>query len=340
MKKLNESYMKERIMSTPIFVDGVLSQKDIINSEISSLEILAGMIKGRQLEFFSSNNNENDFENVLNSLDNFKNNLNKSLMRLNNEKEFFNKKVLIFYFYIYQNEERIKEVEDKVEKNYEQFEQLENLNFSIQNEIKKIDYLSNKTKDRIYFLRTIEFFQEEKREFFISNNKGVQDVENFLKNEIIRLKKYDKELKEKIKIDEDELKELKFKVDRYQKICQSQKFDKKYISTTEVIEEELTQNNQISQTFNTKDNQEKCKENDEISNIPKGLRRRTKSANSFEKILENNEYMNKVDNIVLKQKRRLTINNINKKRMSLPKIKIYKSKSINLEHCNLIKLIN
>jgi hypothetical protein len=101
MKKLNESYMKERIMSTPIFVDGVLSQKDIINSEISSLEILAGMIKGRQLEFFSSNNNENDFENVLNSLDNFKNNLNKSLMRLNNEKEFFNKKVLIFYFYIY-----------------------------------------------------------------------------------------------------------------------------------------------------------------------------------------------------------------------------------------------
>jgi hypothetical protein len=88
-------------MSTPIFVDGVLSQKDIINSEISSLEILAGMIKGRQLEFFSSNNNENDFENVLNSLDNFKNNLNKSLMRLNNEKEFFNKKVLIFYFYIY-----------------------------------------------------------------------------------------------------------------------------------------------------------------------------------------------------------------------------------------------
>jgi hypothetical protein len=101
MKKLNESYMKERIMSTPIFVDGVLSQKDIINSEISSLEILAGMIKGRQLEFFSSNNNENDFENVLNSLDNFKNNLNKSLIRLNNEKEFFNKKVLIFYFYIY-----------------------------------------------------------------------------------------------------------------------------------------------------------------------------------------------------------------------------------------------
>ena len=174
MKKLNESYMKERIMSTPIFVDGVLSQKDIINSEISSLEILAGMIKGRQLEFFSSNNNENDFENVLNSLDNFKNNLNKSLMRLNNEKEFFNKKVLIFYFYIYQNEERIKEVEDKVEKNYEQFEQLENLNFSIQNEIQKIDYLSNKTKDRIYFLKRIEFFQEETREYFITNNKDIK----------------------------------------------------------------------------------------------------------------------------------------------------------------------
>ncbi len=141
-------------------------------------------------------------------------------------------------------------------------------------------------------------------------------------------------------MDKNELLELEYKVDRYQKICQSQKFDKKYISTTDVIEEELTQNNQISQTFNTKDNQEKYKENDEISNIPKGLRRRTKSANSFEKILENNEYMNKVDNIVLKQKRRLTINNINKKRMSLPKIKIYKSKSINLEHCNLIKLIN
>jgi hypothetical protein len=100
MKKLNESYIKERIMSSPIFDVGVFSQKDIINSEISSLEILAGMIKGRQLEFFSSNNEENDFENVSKSLDNFKNILTKSLKRLNNERDFFNTKVLIFYFYI------------------------------------------------------------------------------------------------------------------------------------------------------------------------------------------------------------------------------------------------
>ncbi len=101
MKKLNESYIKERLISTPIFDNGVDSQKEIINSEISSLEILAGMIKGRQLEFFSSDNNENDFENVSHSLDNFKNNLIKSLKRLNNEKEFLNKKVLIFFIFIF-----------------------------------------------------------------------------------------------------------------------------------------------------------------------------------------------------------------------------------------------
>lgn len=335
MKKLNESYIKERIMSSPIFDVGVFSQKDIINSEISSLEILAGMIKGRQLEFFSSNNEENDFENVSKSLDNFKNILTKSLKRLNNERDFFNTKVLIFYFYISQNEENIKEIEDKVEKNYDELEQLENLNFSIQNEIQKIDYLSNKTKDRIYFLKRIEFFQEETREYFITNNKDIIDIEKYLKNELIRLKQHDKELKEKIKMDNNELIELQFKIDRYKTICQNQKFDKKYISTDDVIEEELTQTNQISYVINSKDNQDNHKENNEINSIPKGLRKRSKSSNSFDKIFENNECINKIDNKILKQNRRFSVNNINKKRISLPKTQLNKSKSINLDYCNI-----
>ena len=147
-------------------------------------------------------------------------------------------------------------------------------------------------------------------------------------------------MKEKIEMDKNELLELEYKVDRYQKICQSRKFDKKYISTNDVIEEELTQNNQISYNFNTNDNQEIHKENNEINNIPKGLKRRTKSSNSFDKALENNEYNNILDNVILKHKRSLSINNINKKRISLPKIKLNKSKSINLEHCNLIPLDN
>ena len=94
MKQENEKQKKRKNNSSPnLFEEGIFNQNDIINSEISYLEVLSGMVKARQLEFLSSNEDENDFEKIINSLESFKNILNKCIERSHKEKIFINSKV-------------------------------------------------------------------------------------------------------------------------------------------------------------------------------------------------------------------------------------------------------
>jgi len=73
--------------------------EDILNHELISLDALSKIIKSYQMEFLSSKN-ENDYDFIINSLNNFKNNLYHSLLCQVEERNFILTKVN-FIFFIY-----------------------------------------------------------------------------------------------------------------------------------------------------------------------------------------------------------------------------------------------
>lgn len=116
------------------------------------------------------------------------------------------------------------------------------LNFLIINKIEEIDFLVKHTKKKIFNLKTFAFLGEESRELYFQSEDLNQEFEtnrNKFKNmynQAIRIRAINRE----------ELDFLKYQIKKTREICESRNFRKKYINTTDIIEEDDRDNKDIS----------------------------------------------------------------------------------------------
>ena len=159
-------------------------------SQKSSLELILTLVKNNQLEYFSANNRKNKIKKILSS---FKNNLNSllkkknkeySLLRTENEntKNELQKQ-------IFKDTENYEEEKNEVKENSycNETEQLKNLNFGIENEIKNIDFLINQKNKMNSNIKSTSL----NKEIFYShkNHKNVSEVSDIFNNDINQIKK-------------------------------------------------------------------------------------------------------------------------------------------------------
>ena len=168
------------------------SKIDIIDSFVSqksSLELVLNMIKNNQLEYFSANNQKNKIKKILAS---FKENLNSILRKKNKEYNNLrneNESIKIeLQKKVFKDTENFEEDQNKEKENvYNETEQLKNLNFEIENEIKNIDFLI-KQKNKIN--SNIKSTSINKEIFYnYKNKKNVSEVSDILTNDIEIIKK-------------------------------------------------------------------------------------------------------------------------------------------------------
>ncbi len=221
------------------------TKTEIINSELFSLKILQKIIKSYQIDFFSKNkeNNKNDYEYVIESLFNFKNILNNSLKIQNEEKQFFITKVNL-YFISKQNKENLKIFDNQLKnEKINEIEEIKNLNFTIKNEIEKVNYINSQIKEEINFIKKIdEYIEEEINEIYCHNKNEISIAQNELKFQLQSLKNKYNEILFRVNIKEKEINGLNSDIDKIKNILLNEKFDKKYIDTENIIEEESSEN--------------------------------------------------------------------------------------------------
>ena len=119
-----------------------------------------------------------------------------------------------------------------------EIEQLKNLNFISENEIKKIDSFIKRKRDKIKELKKIELIQEDKKDILLTSNKDINNIETELNIKLFELRQKLDELKFIEQQDQTELNFLSKSIKKYNDIFYNEKYDKKYIDTEQVIEEE------------------------------------------------------------------------------------------------------
>lgn len=207
-------------------------------SEKSSLELILRLVKNYQLEYFSANNRKNKIKKILTS---FKDNLNSILKKKNKDYNLLRT----------ENENTKKELQKKVFKDTESFEedinkekeysycneteQLKNLNFGIENEIKNIDLLISQKNKMNSSIKSTSLNQE----IFYSykNSKNISEVSDILNNDIDQIKKkHNNALNEK----EKKKREINFLLNKIELIKEA--FDDKFNNS--IVQEEYVENTQ------------------------------------------------------------------------------------------------
>ena len=107
-----------------------------------------------------------------------------------------------------------------------------------ENEIKKIESYIKRIKDKLLEYKKGEIIQEEKKDIYLTSNNDIFIIENELNMKIIELKEKLDELKLIENQNEEEKEFLLNKIKKYCNILTNGKFDKKYIDTEDIIEED------------------------------------------------------------------------------------------------------
>lgn len=227
------------------------NEEQILFSHKSTLETLLNIIKNFQLEYLlrmSDNKNKNQItkEMIISLKDNLNLMLNEKNKKLNYliNKNGINKKTVQNLLFPNIEETKIIKYNLSLEqKNSFVLEkiQLELINFQIQNEIEKTNFLTEHKAQTISYIRSIPFFFEVNQEIFCYNNYGnLSKVSEFL-NEIIRRVRKDfiNVVKEKMK-KEIELNGILIQTNYIKDRIEDIKLNgcKKYIETEDIIQEE------------------------------------------------------------------------------------------------------
>ena len=234
-----------KAQSSPIFMD--VKRIDIFHNQKTSLESLSNLIKYHQVNFFSISLEKNESDNIIETLLSLKNSLINSLNNQTQQRNDLLKKVKKNYYFIFQNENYFIDKKDINNINFE-ISQLKNLNFTIENELLKIDFLIKYTKDKIHEYKKIDFIREEKRDIYLNSKNEIYQVEKQLNMKLLNLKK---QLEEMIIQEEQDLSHIEIlneKFNKYKEIYINGKYGNKYINVSEIIEED--KNEDITKSFN------------------------------------------------------------------------------------------
>ena len=215
-----------KAQSSPIFMD--VKRIDIFHNQKTSLESLSNLIKYHQVNFFSISLEKNESDNIIETLLSLKNSLINSLNNQTQQRNDLLKKVKKNYYFIFQNENYFIDKKDINNINFE-ISQLKNLNFTIENELLKIDFLIKYTKDKIHEYKKIDFIREEKRDIYLNSKNEIYQVEKQLNMKLLNLKK---QLEEMIIQEEQDLSHIEIlneKFNKYKEIYINGKYGNKYI---------------------------------------------------------------------------------------------------------------
>jgi len=127
--------------------------------------------------------------------------------------------------------------------------QLQNLNFIIENEIKKINYFIKYSKEKINELKKIDFIFEEERDIILSSKNEINLVESQLNIKLLELRKIlnilisqEVDIKKKIESSNKKIKEGK-------ELINNGRNNKKYINSIDIIDEDKNEDFTKSSNF-------------------------------------------------------------------------------------------
>ena len=215
-------------------------QEPILFNHKSSLEVLLKMLKNFQIDYLSLRVKKLGTKQMLLSLkDNLNSMLNgkiKKLKKLKNETEVKKKKAQKM---LYPSSKEAKK--NIVTSNWIEKDQLQLLNFQIENEISKTDYFIEKKSQIIKNFKSEVFYFEENREiFYYTNYENYKYISLFLGNIIKQVKKeFLCKVQEKTK-NEKEIIQLSEQINSLKITMEDMHLEgpKKYIETDEIIQED------------------------------------------------------------------------------------------------------
>ena len=215
-------------------------QEPILFNHKSSLEVLLKMLKNFQIDYLSLRVKKLGTKQMLLSLkDNLNSMLNgkiKKLKKLKNETEVKKKKAQKM---LYPSSKEAKK--NNVTSNWIEKDQLQLLNFQIENEISKTDYFIEKKSQIIKNFKSEVFYFEENREkFYYTNCENYKYISLFLGNIIKQVKKeFLCKVQEKTK-NEKEIIQLSEQINSLKITMEDMHLEgpKKYIDTDEIIQED------------------------------------------------------------------------------------------------------
>ena len=206
--------------------------------EKDSLESIANIIKQYQLEYFTSNNEKGSSEKKREILISILKVIQKDLIfqvkEQNKKKEDIYNKVKIYIIYY-----------SKLFSSNKEVEQLKELNFLIINKIDELDFLIKTIKQKIFSMKSFSFLGEDSRERYFINNQDLNEEFSERRNQI---KEYQSQAMRLRTLQKEELDYLRTQIIKTKDICESKNFRKKYINTTDIIEEDDRDNKDITES--------------------------------------------------------------------------------------------
>ena len=248
-KEINYIFDQRLILSQrdPLLKNSLFSKaspddkkEPILFNHKSSLEVLLKMLKNFQIDYLSLRVKKLGTKQMLLSLkDNLNSMLNgkiKKLKKLKNETEVKKKKAQKM---LYPSSKEAKK--NIVTSNWIEKDQLQLLNFQIENEISKTDYFIEKKSQIIKNFKSEVFYFEENREiFYYTNYENYKYISLFLGNIIKQVKKeFLCKVQEKTK-NEKEIIQLSEQINSLKITMEDMHLEgpKKYIDTDEIIQED------------------------------------------------------------------------------------------------------
>ena len=206
--------------------------------EKDSLESIANIIKQYQLEYFTSNNEKGTSEKKREILFTILRSIQKDLIfqlkEHNKKKEEIYNKVKLYLIY-----------NSKLFSSNEEVERLKELNFMIINKIDELDFLIKTIKQKIFSMKSFSFLGEDSRERYFINHQDLNEEFSERRNQI---KEYQAQAMRLRTLQKEELDYLRTQIIKTKDICESKNFRKKYINTTDIIEEDDRDNKDITES--------------------------------------------------------------------------------------------
>ena len=238
-----------------IFIQKKKDKSQLLFNHKSSLEVLINVIKSFQNEYFAKDKNITNVKQMLTSL---KDNL--SFMNLEKIKKLdylktqidINKKMLQSNLFCDSTSSLTTKINNiKLEKNHNypfivKKKELKLINFELENEIQKTDYLIEQKHQINVYLKSIPFFLDTNEEIFCTNNyEDLETITEILHNIKRKVREnFVNIVKEKMNT-EFEINTITLQLNtlRDNIIFDNSSKNKKYINTEEIIYEETKENN-------------------------------------------------------------------------------------------------
>ena len=307
----------------------------ILFSHKSFLEVILGLIKNSQLEYFSIFSNDNIINANMRNSTKKKKKINiksfiKMLTTLKNTMNLIQKEKqsgLIFIKNENKTKKNILELKSsKIIKLKEGINRYKTMNFQIENEIKKINSIIKSKNDYIYLIKSYKCFLEIYSELIKSNNN--EEIDDIYKSNILNEKnKLVKLLKETAQ-KEKEIQSLKKEIMEYKDLKEEKETEYIYSDVISEDPKEYIDSNTKEYNINNSFESEKSVDNNKINviennNINIIINTNNSNKNKLIKKENRNSLTNTKSNktIIIKRKKNNSLKNNKSRRLSCPNSK-------------------